>query len=165
MMTEKKMLSGAPAISGWIESLGKNLSCLIEASLIEDEPPKCLYENTSTYEIEPIEGVELVFDSKSNTLVAIYIVLTAQPGSTQSIYRGELPEPYGNLTQKSKVRCILGNPYKSEPPFSIYLPELFEMGGIDFYEVEEHASCNTTTEFHYTTHLTIAVVVFRISDW
>jgi hypothetical protein len=159
------MLSGAPAISGWIENLGKNLGYLIEASIIEDEASKYLYKSTSTYEIEPTEGVELVFDSESNILEAIYIVLIAQPGSTQSIYRGKLPEPYENLTQKSKVRSILGNPYKSELPFSIYLPELFEMGGIDFYDVEEPTCCNTTTEFHYTTHLDVAVVVFRISNW
>lgn len=148
-----------------MERLIKNLGCsydaLIANKVIDNLPLQDLYEDGESLEIEPVPGIELIFWPETLRFEVIYITLKDDQNSNVPLYTGQLPEPFGSLSDQSQVHKALG-----EPMFSKGAMELqgTDLSGWDTYQLESQWHPAALVEFQYVNQMKTSKVLFSLID-
>jgi len=148
-----------------MERLIKNLGCsydaLIANKVIDNLPLQDLYEDGDSQEIEPVPGIELIFWPETQRFEVIYIALRNSADSDQPLFSGDLPDPYGSLSDQEAVRKTLG-----EPMFSKGALELWGTGlsGWDTYQLNPIWHPAALVEFQYIKNMQISRLQFSVID-
>ncbi|WP_391529014.1 DUF6392 family protein [Photorhabdus akhurstii] len=93
-----------------IHSLGKTADLLIEKQLIPTGKCEYLFEGDDEFLCIPEDGLTLVFEDKSRSLISVGITLIASE-PRMKIYRGNMPPPFLSEMDKTKVTSMLGKPH------------------------------------------------------
>ncbi|WP_163019863.1 DUF6392 family protein [Pseudomonas viridiflava] len=155
------MLPDSTTIGLLIKNLGSQFASMVAKGLLPDTPPQELYD-TDSVDIEPVPGLELSFDPATHRFQSIHVTRCAD--SETAVYRGTLPEPYGDLTTRAEVRHALGEPYKSygAMTFDDVIPK--KIGGWDFYETDKSLHNDSLMEIQYTVNLIIEKMIFSVES-
>ncbi|WP_232832532.1 DUF6392 family protein [Photorhabdus sp. CRCIA-P01] len=146
-------------INSLINYLGKTADLLIEKQLIPTEKFEYLFEGDDEFLCIPEDGLTLVFEDKSRSLISVGITLIAS-GPRMRIYRGEMPPPFLSEMDKTKVKSVLGEPSKTKG--AVKLPVIGMVGGWDTYiDRMSDQYQNTQIIFAYSTDQRVSNITFK----
>lgn len=158
-------MNPTPNMENLIRNLGCSYDALVHNKVIERLPLESLYEDGETLEIEPADGLELVFwpdglRKESSRFEMIHILIVVE-SSTERVYTGELPPHYSSLKNRDSVRQRLGKPITSKSPL-----ELFGTGlaGWDTYQVDPSIHPAAVVDFQYMANDVVARMQFSLMD-
>lgn len=148
-----------------MERLIKNLGCsydaLIANQVIDDLPLQDLYQDGESLEIEPVQGIELIFWPETQRFEAIYIFLTQESDNTPNAFSGELPPPFNSMNNQTEVHKLMGNPIFSKSAMELLGTEL---SGWDTYQLGSNWHPAAIVEFQYTHNMQISRICFSLID-
>lgn len=86
-----------------INNLGKSYHDLVKLGIIEKHSLReSQYEDSDTFEIETISGLELVFEPITCRIEIIYIRLKNSPDSDLPVYTAPLPKALSSIQEKKR---------------------------------------------------------------
>ncbi|MBF8796171.1 DUF6392 family protein [Pseudomonas aeruginosa] len=151
----------AATIERWILNLGRPYDALAVEGAIPGQPLTQLYKGRDWLTLKPEKGLELSFWAETKRLESIYITLI-QTVEDQSVYHGELPQPFALEMDQAGVHRTFGLPRESKGPMK--LPNLPPMGGYDAYTLNVATHPNAQTMFQYTPDMRVKTLIFTLID-
>jgi hypothetical protein len=144
-----------------IKNLGSSYDALIANKIIDDLPLEDLYEDGETLEVEPAQGIELVFWPETLRFEVIYITLRDGDDSSNLVYLGELPAPFNQINDQRQVRNIFGKPIFSKGAMQLHGTGL---SGWDTYQLEPNWHPAAFVEFQYKHNMQVCKLIFSLID-
>lgn len=144
-----------------IKNLGSSYDALIANKIIDDLPLQDLYGDGETLEVEPVQGVELIFWPETLRFEVIYITLKDGNESSNLLYLGKLPEPFDKITDQRQVRMLFGKPIFAKGALQLQGTGL---SGWDTYQVESNWHPAAFVEFQYGNNMQVCKLLFSLID-
>lgn len=151
----------AANITRWIKNLGRPYETLISEGLIPNQPLTELYKGRDWLTLKPGNGLELSFWAETKRFERLFITLI-QTVDDQTVYSGELPQPFTLDMNQSSVRAIFGSPMETSGPRKI--PNIGIVGGDDTYTLNEETNPNGRVLFQYTADMRVKTLFFTLID-
>lgn len=149
----------AVTITRWIKHLGRPYDSLVAEGIIPSLPLQELYKGRDWHDIEPGDGLELSFWAETKRFERLFITLI-QTVEDQTVYRGELPQPFALEMDQAGVRRTFGPPMESSGPRKI--PNIGMVGGHDAYTLNEETHPNARVFFQYTEDMRVKTLFFTL---
>lgn len=151
----------AATITRWIKNLGRPYDALVAEGLIPNQPLTELYKGRDWLTLKPGNGLELSFWAETKRFERLFITLI-QTVEDQTVYRGELPQPFALEMGQAGVRRTFGLPMESSGPRKI--PNIGVVGGHDAYTLNEETHPNARVFFQYTEDMRVKTLFFTLID-
>lgn len=158
-------MNSTPDMENLIRNLGCSYDALVHNKVIDKLPLESLYEDGQTLEVEPVDGLQLVFwpdaiRQESSRFELIFITVKVDGGGAP-VYTGMIPSPYGSLKNRDTVNQTLGRPITSRSTL-----ELIGTGltGWDTYQVESRFHPTALVDFQYIENNAVGHIQFSVMD-
>ncbi|HBP5739376.1 DUF6392 family protein [Pseudomonas aeruginosa] len=151
----------AATIERWILNLGRPYDTLVAEGIIPNLPFQELYKGRDWLDIEPGDGLELSFWAETKRFERLFITLI-QTVEDQTVYRGELPQPFALEMDQAGVHRTFGPPRESSGPRKI--PNIGMVGGHDAYTLDAATHPNGQVMFQYTADMRVKTLFFTLVD-
>ncbi|EMM5100990.1 DUF6392 family protein [Pseudomonas aeruginosa] len=151
----------AATITRWIKHLGRPYDALVNEGIIPSLPLQELYKGRDWLDIEPGDGLELSFWAETKRFERLFITLI-KTVEDQTVYRGDLPQPFALEMDQAGVRSTFGPPMESSGPRKI--PNIGMVGGHDAYTLNMETHPNARVFFQYTVDMRVKTLFFTLID-
>ncbi|WP_110194842.1 DUF6392 family protein [Pseudomonas aeruginosa] len=151
----------AATIERWILNLGRPYDALVVEGAIPGQPLTQLYKGRDWLTLKPEKGLELSFWAETKRFERLFITLI-QTVEDQTVYRGELPQPFALEMDQAGVHHTFGPPRESSGPRKI--PNIGMVGGHDAYTLDAATHPNGQVMFQYTVDMRVKTLFFTLVD-
>ncbi|AWQ87161.1 hypothetical protein CSC33_4200 [Pseudomonas aeruginosa] len=155
------VLMDAATIERWILNLGRPYDALVVEGAIPGQPLTQLYKGRDWLTLKPEKGLELSFWAETKRFERLFITLI-QTVEDQTVYRGELPQPFALEMDQAGVHHTFGPPRESSGPRKI--PNIGMVGGHDAYTLDAATHPNGQVMFQYTVDMRVKTLFFTLVD-
>ncbi|WP_248767846.1 DUF6392 family protein [Pseudomonas sp. MWU12-2345] len=137
-----------------ITHLGKTYHDLVKSQLIEKNSLRpSQYEDTETFEIESILGLELVFSPTTYRFEELYVRLRNDTGIDLPTYTDQLPAPLNSIRERKHAHQLLGSPISTSG--------LTESKS-DLYQLDQGLNPAVQLNLQYGVDSILKVIVFSL---